>query len=416
MWLALVMLGGLLAAGTVRAASWWRPPQRLTWYWQLSGTPTVEPVQATDVDGFDTSAAIVAAFHARGQRMICYIDVGTAENWRSDYTQFPAGVLGSGNGWPGEQWLDIRQLSVLEPIMTARFQMCHQKGFDAVEPDNIDGYENDTGFPLSAADQLAYDEWVAQEVHSLGMAVLQKNDPDQADQLEPYFDGALDEQCNQYQECGSYAPYLTAGKPVLNAEYDASLYPGFCTADDSAGIMGAVFDTALDGATYQPCFGPSPPGPPITGSGGGSGAGGGPGGGSGSGTGAPSSAAGRLDRRAPRVAIGAGPLDGRRGVVRVLLRCPSGQSYCQGTLRLATVARFAVRGHGARRALVLGTARFRIRGGRSNRVAVRLVRGAVLRLGRKTRVGVVVAVRARDAAGRRAGSRRRCQLRLARRR
>ena len=62
--------------------------------------------------------------------LICYIDVGTAENWRSDYSSFPASVMGSSNGWPGERWLDIRQLAVLEPIMTARFQMCREKGFD----------------------------------------------------------------------------------------------------------------------------------------------------------------------------------------------------------------------------------------------------------------------------------------------
>ena len=31
-----------------------------------------------------------------------------------------------------------------------------QKGFDGVEPDNVDAYTNDSGFPLTAADQLAY--------------------------------------------------------------------------------------------------------------------------------------------------------------------------------------------------------------------------------------------------------------------
>ncbi|MGH2929433.1 MAG: endo alpha-1,4 polygalactosaminidase, partial [Solirubrobacteraceae bacterium] len=231
----------VLTAFCGTAAARWQPPQQLTWYWQLTGTPKVEAVDATDIDGFDNSAAAVAAFHARGQRVICYIDVGTAENWRSDYGQFPASVLGSSNGWPGERWLDIRQLSVLEPIMTARFQMCAQKGFDAVEPDNIDGYENDTGFPLTASDQLAYNEWVANEVHSLGMAVFQKNDPDQAARLQPDFDGVIDEQCNQYSECDSFRPYLAAGKPVLNAEYQSSLYPGFCTADGKARIMGALY-------------------------------------------------------------------------------------------------------------------------------------------------------------------------------
>jgi hypothetical protein len=106
-------------------------------------------------------------------------------------------VLGRSNGWPGERWLDIRQLAVLEPIMTARFQMCREKGFDAVEPDNIEAYANRSGFPITAAQQLTYNEWIAGEVHFLGMSVLQKSDGEQTEQLEPHFDGALSEQCNQ---------------------------------------------------------------------------------------------------------------------------------------------------------------------------------------------------------------------------
>ena len=78
-----------LAPAGARAASYWTPPRQLTWYWQLTGTPSVEPVQATDMDGSDNSAATVAAFHARGQRAICYIDVGTWEDWRSDASAFP---------------------------------------------------------------------------------------------------------------------------------------------------------------------------------------------------------------------------------------------------------------------------------------------------------------------------------------
>ena len=152
--LGLVALLCLAMTGTALAN--WTPPQHLTWYWQLQGTPKIEPVMATDIDGFDNSAAEVATLHAAGQHVICYIDVGTAENWRSDYGSFPAGVQGNTNGWPGEKWLDVRQLSVLEPIMAARFQMCQQKGFDAVEPDNTDGFENGTGFPISAAQQATF--------------------------------------------------------------------------------------------------------------------------------------------------------------------------------------------------------------------------------------------------------------------
>jgi hypothetical protein len=242
----------LLAAAAAQAR--WKPPQHLTWYWQLTGSVQMtHKVDAYDLDAFDTSAAQVRALHAAGRHVICYVDVGTWESYRPDAGKFPKSVLGKGDGWPGERWLDIRQRSVLEPIMTARMRICRQKGFDALEPDNIDGYTNSTGFPLTAQEQLTYDEWVAREAHKLGLAVLQKNDPGQARELEPYFDGVLDEQCNQYSECSAFAPYLRAGKPVLNAEY--KLPPArFCAADNRAGIMGAVYGIDLNGSKFEPCW------------------------------------------------------------------------------------------------------------------------------------------------------------------
>ena len=65
----------------------------------------------------------------------------------------------------------------LAPILRKRFDRCSLKGFDAVEPNNVAGYENKTGFPLSEADQLRFNRWVAREVHRRGMSVALKNDP-----------------------------------------------------------------------------------------------------------------------------------------------------------------------------------------------------------------------------------------------
>jgi hypothetical protein len=248
--------GGSTGGGSTGGSSGakWVPPEHLTWYWQLQGAVNnSEPVAAYDIDGFENTAAEVSTLHAKSIHVICYIDVGTYEPGRSDTSSFPAAVIGAEvQGWPGEKWLDVRQLSVLEPIMTKRFQMCKEKGFDAVEPDNMDGYENGTGFAITAAEQATYDEWVATEVHSLGMAVLQKNDGEQTAVLESHFDGALDEECNVYSECSNFTAYLTAGKPVLNAEYGSS--NAFCSADNAAGIMGARYDLELDGKTFEPCW------------------------------------------------------------------------------------------------------------------------------------------------------------------
>ncbi len=252
---AFVLATALAASSTALGApSRWTPPQHLTWFWQLQGNVVGgHSVAAYDIDGFENEASEVAALHAEGKHVICYIDVGTAENFRPDYSSFPKSVLGRSNGWPGERWIDIRKLSVIEPIMQARFQMCREKGFDAVEPDNIEAFSNKSGFPITAQQQLTYNEWIAEAVHALGMAVLQKNDGEQTPQLESYFDGALSEQCNQYRECADFEPYLEAGKPVLNAEYSKPVAK-FCAADNAAGIMGARFAKSLNGKRFEPCW------------------------------------------------------------------------------------------------------------------------------------------------------------------
>jgi len=105
-------------------------------------------------------------------------------------------VLGRTNGWPGEKWLDIRQLKVLAPIMKARMDQCVARGFDGVEFDNVDGYANPTGFSLTAANQLRYNSWLANQAHLRNLSAALKNDLGQVKTLFPYFDWALDEQCS----------------------------------------------------------------------------------------------------------------------------------------------------------------------------------------------------------------------------
>jgi hypothetical protein len=384
--ICVLLLLSLLAVVPAASASHWVPPKQLSWYWQLSGTVSNSyPAAVYDIDGVDNSASEVAALHAARKHVICYIDVGTWENWRSDAGRFPASVKGSGvQGWPGEQWLDVRQLSILEPIMKARFQMCAQKGFDAVEPDNIDGYENGTGFSITAQDQATYDEWVASTVHSLGMAVFEKNDPEQASTLEPNFDGVLDEQCNEYQECSSFQSYLRAGKPVLNAEYNLSTSQ-FCNSDNNVGIMGALYSISLDGSQYQPCWSGSP----------------GFGGGSSPATG------GHKGGADPNVGIAPGPLSDRGGKVFVRLSCPRGQAYCDGTVELDAAV-------GRHHTVVLGKSHFHIVGGHSRVIVIKLSTVALRKLGKSASARVAVYVSARDRVGRRGYTHRTTTLRLRR--
>jgi hypothetical protein len=208
----------------------WKPAPNTSWQWQLTGLPIDQTVnvQMYDVDLFETAPAVVASLHAAGRKVVCYMSAGSWEDWRPDAAQFPAAVLGANNGWPGERWLDIRRLDLIGPIMEARLDLCKAKGFDAVEPDNVDGYTNHTGFPLTAADQLRYNIFIANAAHARGLSIGLKNDIDQIPELEPYFDWALNEECFNYDECDAYRPFTDAGKAVFHVEYEAAT-SAFCT-------------------------------------------------------------------------------------------------------------------------------------------------------------------------------------------
>lgn len=227
----------------------WTPTPGVAWQWEISSPLTTkeisEPVQAFDIDGFDNTAATVAAIHAAGKHAICYLDVGTAENFRSDYKSFPTADLGKANGWPGEKWLNVND-SALRPIMINRIEMCASKGFDAVEPDNMDGSENSTGFTITNAQQDAYDTWIASTVHSFGMSVAQKNFVDNSKTLEPAFDFVIDEQCVQYSECTDLSPYTSAGKAVLDVEYKYGLTNTSWCAKLPGGVQGMAKNLDLD--------------------------------------------------------------------------------------------------------------------------------------------------------------------------
>jgi hypothetical protein len=253
--LVALVCGGLLlalACGAPPGARGVTPPGD-TWQYQLQG-PVDTSVEAGtyDVDLFGTSAQTVATLHAAHREVICYVNAGAVEAWRPDADALPAEVRGAElEDWPDEFWLDVRRLDVLEPWLAARFDQCRAKGFDGVEPDNVDAYANDSGFPLSADDQLAFNRFVAAAAHARGLSVGLKNDLDQAAALEPRFDWALDEQCFQYDECEALRPFAAAGKAVFVAEYE--LEPSvFCDAARAAGYQAIRKHLDLD-AWRQAC-------------------------------------------------------------------------------------------------------------------------------------------------------------------
>jgi hypothetical protein len=238
----------------------WRPAVTDTWQWQLTGNlNTAYDVKVYDVDLYDTSANTILALQNSGKKVLCYFSAGSSENWRADFSSFAASDMGNAlEGWDGERWLDTRSSNV-RTIMTKRLDMAKSKGCDGVEPDNVDGYTNSPGFALTAASQLDYNRFLASAAHARGLVIALKNNVDQLTDLVGDFDLAVNEQCHQYKECGGYATFISAGKPVFNAEY-AKAYQSAGTERDTLcadakklGLRTLVLPLRLDGSTRFSC-------------------------------------------------------------------------------------------------------------------------------------------------------------------
>ncbi|HEY6327488.1 MAG TPA: endo alpha-1,4 polygalactosaminidase [Candidatus Cybelea sp.] len=212
---------GVAPDGRAPAASRWIPTPGTSYQIQYSGKLDLQiNADIYDLDMFDTPASVVKRLHDAGRRVMCYVDVGTWENWRPDARKFPKKVLGKPDGnWPGERWLDIRATKVLEPIMGKRLDLCKSKGFDGVNPDNLDGYQNRTGFPLTYAEQLKYDTWVASAAHARGLTADQKGDNGQVKDLVKVFDFAVVEQCYVQGWCKQFDLYANSDRLVVDVEY-----------------------------------------------------------------------------------------------------------------------------------------------------------------------------------------------------
>ena len=176
--------------------------------------------EVVDIDAFDNSVELVKELHDQGKKVIAYISVGSVENWRSDAADFPASIIGNNyDGWDDEKFLDIRNINALAPIMRARLDMIKEKGFDAVEPDNMDSYTNNTGFAITEQDVIRYSKWLAAEAHTRGLSIGQKNATELAEQLVDSFDWILLEDAFADNFEDEAQIYIAKNKAVFATEY-----------------------------------------------------------------------------------------------------------------------------------------------------------------------------------------------------
>jgi hypothetical protein len=239
--------------GATAGRQWLRPGT--SWQWQIDGNAIDETVldhvsnrlKMYDVDLETTPATTIARLRAKGIYVVCYMETGGWEPYRSDADAFPARVRGAPvDGYPQERYLDIRQRAVLVPIMAARMDRARAKGCHGIEPDLDDTYTSTTGFPLTMADQVAYNTAIAALAHARSMSIGLKNGASPGGVFERAMvgitDWALNESCNQFDECAGYAVFVAQHKPVFQVEYidEGATTVSFCPADNAANYDGLL--------------------------------------------------------------------------------------------------------------------------------------------------------------------------------
>jgi hypothetical protein len=247
------LLAGILLVATIAgpqpaaAGRWPHLASTDTLHIQFTGKlDTRVRAQVYEIDGENSTRSTVRALHRSGRKVVCYLSAGSLESYRSDAAAFPASVVGlTLDGWPDERWLDVRQRAVLLPIMERRIRVCAAKGFDAIEFDNVDGFVNPTGFPITRADQVRYNRALANLARRHGLAAVLKNAPELVPVLVRHFDAALVEQCAEYSECAAWKPFVAARKPVWDLEY-VTPYARACAAGRAARIQVQLKRLTLD--------------------------------------------------------------------------------------------------------------------------------------------------------------------------
>jgi hypothetical protein len=118
------------------AANWWDPGPVTSWAYAIGenapiavptniGNVQVYDIDNGDQDGLGTNGvplsepsvvSSVGAVHASGAHAICYVDPGTAEDWRSDHGKFDPSELGGADpGWAGEEFINVAAWSTPVP-------------------------------------------------------------------------------------------------------------------------------------------------------------------------------------------------------------------------------------------------------------------------------------------------------------
>jgi hypothetical protein len=210
------------------------PPVNGKFDYQIGGTYT--PSSSVRIVDRDRTASPAA-----GKYNICYVNAfqtqpDEADFWTGSHSDLllknSKGKYVSDPDWPGEYLLDTstaKKRSRIAAIENGWIDGCHTKGFQAIEPDNLDSWTRSKKL-LTKANNVAMATRLAKHAHARGMAIAQKNTSElgSTGKTSVGFDFAIAEECQVYAECDSYTgPY---GNHVIEIEYTDNPRRAYTTA------------------------------------------------------------------------------------------------------------------------------------------------------------------------------------------
>lgn len=242
---ALVVAAAMGAlTGRAGADTWALPPINAKADYQLGGDyPPPKGVTVVSRDWFE-GLALKTGY------TICYVNAFQTQpdepridrpdetsNWPADLVLT---TLGDDPDWPGEFLIDIstddkrrKALAHVKPMINT----CTNKGFDAVEFDNLDSWTRFDGTPKEARvpfgkpAAIAYARLLTAYAHSRRLASAQKNTPQLGRHVSRTviaFDFVVSEECGRYNEC---APYVKAfDRRIIAIEYTNRGFDRACAA------------------------------------------------------------------------------------------------------------------------------------------------------------------------------------------
>lgn len=223
-----------------------------TWNYQLINPLVQQSAKVFDIDMFNTNSQEIQSLKNQGYVVICYISVGSYEDFRPDANQFNSNDLGNVlGGGSADRWLDTRSATV-RAIMLQRLDLAKANGCDGVDLDNVDAFSSNSGFPLTTATQIEYNRYLANASHDRGLIVGLNNVAILVNDLINHFDFVVAEQCFQSGECQSYSSFITAGKAVFDVEY-TGYSQAQCDQAKTSQISLVFLNKSLDGTNFNSC-------------------------------------------------------------------------------------------------------------------------------------------------------------------